>query len=89
LEEAGLILLFLRDILSRNSSREVMAPFLISSLLTWVNDYGIGVQISSKIKRNTYYPLNDDDIILMLNLKLENEEIDEYLDNKMQRLLLD
>jgi hypothetical protein len=42
-----------------------------------------------KDKEEYILPLNDDDIILMLNLKLENEEIDEYLDNKMQRLLLD
>lgn len=33
-------------------------------------------------------PLNDDDIIVMLKSKSENEEIDEYLDSKMQRLLL-
>jgi hypothetical protein len=42
-----------------------------------------------KDKEEYILPLDDNDIILMLNMKLENEEIDEYLDNKMRRLILD
>lgn len=33
-------------------------------------------------------PLNDEDIIYMLNCKLEEEDIDKYMDEKMQKLML-